>query len=229
MKKLSKTAISLILLLSLIPSYSQNRIGLINGLNFSNIAEQNRQYNFSTRTSFGIGLILEFPLSRSTSLQLEPMYIQKGGITTLQLVEEINIGADFILKSSFIELPVFFKTEFGYDVKPYILVGPVFSFLLNSDMVAEFAGLSLRQDVKNSTKDFDIGFGFGGGISIPLKKFTIVFETGYTFGFSNMYKGRSTAVPIIQDMDEIDIEYPELNYKNRGLRIMLGFTYPFGR
>ncbi|MFC1724161.1 porin family protein [candidate division KSB1 bacterium] len=229
MRKLSNTAVTLILLLTLIPSFGQNRIGIINGLHFTNVAEESKQFNFSSRTSFGIGLILEIPVGRRVSLQLEPMLLQKGGVTTLQIIEGFNIGADFILKSSFIEIPVFLKSEFGIDVKPYIIAGPVFSFLLSSDIVAEFAGLSLKQDVKNSTKGFDLGLGFGGGLSIPFKRFNFVIEGSYTLGLSKMYNGNIMAGPVLPDMDELDLEYPDIQYKNRGLKLMIGLTYPFGR
>ena len=133
-------------------SFAQNpntklQIGVIGGLNFSGadieIVEEGA--DVSNTTVFGIGGVFDWNLNQTFSLRLEPMYLQKGiGKSELDVQPDV----EWTLESSYLELPVFIKAEFGSAIRPYIMAGPSFGLLLTSDVRAELSGLTFKGDSK---------------------------------------------------------------------------------
>ena len=135
-------------------------------------------------------------------------------------------GIDFTFKSSFIEVPVLLKTEFGNTVRPYLLIGPTIGFLLNSSIEAEVLGFGLRCDMKDVTESINLGFTVGTGVRFPAGTWSLFIDGRYTFGLLDIYKkgtfeigaGPVTITETIIEEDQI--------MKTRGLQIMLGVTIP---
>jgi hypothetical protein len=214
-------------------SFAQNpaaklQLGIIGGMNFStaDVEVMEEGADISGTTVFGIGGVLDYSLNQTFSLRLEPMYLQKG-IGKSEL--DIEPGVEWSLESSYLELPIFFKAEFGNDIRPYIMAGPSFGLLLSSELRAEFAGITLKGDPKDATENIDVGAVFGGGINYPMDRFSVFLEGRYSYGFTNNIKGGTVNISggnITQDIEwdkETDI------IKNRGFQIMAGITFPLGR
>ncbi|MFQ5632067.1 MAG: outer membrane beta-barrel protein [bacterium] len=225
MKKLTFLFAALSALFFSMSASAQHRIGIIGGLNIAEfeVASPGASTEISNKTVFGLGGVVVLRLSDDFSLHLQPMYQQKGA-----LVADLDDNIEFPFTLAFLELPVFLKAEFGSTVKPYLMVGPTVGFLLSSDVEGDVEGIAFKGDLKDVTESIDLGLGFGAGVSYPLSTITLFVEGRYALGLSNMQKGGTfelTAGPIVE---EITWDKEEDAYKNRGLQIMAGATFPLG-
>jgi hypothetical protein len=225
MKRLITVLISLLIFCVNYPLNAQINAGITGSVNFSTFeAELGTGEKITGRTLYGIGGVLDFKLTNRLSIQVEPVYIQKGAKLTLQ-TEQSDLELTF--SSSFIEVPSFLKVKLGdSDVLPYILVGPTFGILINSDIDGESSGLKFSADVKKVTESFDIGLGFGAGVEYPVSTFSIFVESYYVLGLNNMQKGGTFEIssgPYSQDMTW---DKKENEYSNKGLRVLFGVKFP---
>jgi hypothetical protein len=207
---------------------SKLQLGLIGGLNLAgaDIKIDEEGADVSSTTVFGIGGVLDWNLNQTFSLRLEPMYLQKGiGKTEL----DIQPGIEWKLKSSYLELPVFIKAEFGSNIRPYIMAGPIFGLLLSSDLRAELSGMTFKGDSKSATENFDVSVAFGGGINYPMERFSIFLEGRYSYGLTNSIKGGTVVISSGNVTQGIEWDKETDMLKNRGFQIMAGVTFPLGK
>jgi len=212
-------------LLCNLPAGAQHRIGVVGGMNFADaeVEIERQSASVSSRTLFGLGGVVDVRLSKNFGLHLEPMYLQKGGAS-----KDIQPGVEFRLKSSYVELPVFFKAEFGKQLRPYLMAGPSVAFLLQADLEAELGGIVFKGDVKDATENLDFAAAFGAGVSYPLGRSAIFLEGRYSLGLTDNIKGGTfeiAAGPLVEELTWVK-ETDKL--KNRGFQIMAGVTYALG-
>ena len=212
--------ITFLLALLLITSgvFAQSRIGILGGLNFSDLKTSTET---KTRTLMGVGGMFEYSFNENFSLQTEPMYLLKGG----KKIGE-NGDPDITAKLSFVELPIFLKYTFGETIKPYAMTGPAFGLLLTSDIEGEIAGILFKGSIKDITHNFDLGWGFGAGVEIPVSVISVFVESRYTLGLVNLQKGGQFKVTgggltITGDMDKEDNRF-----KTRGIQVFVGMKVP---
>ena len=217
----------MILALSLALSLgAQIRMGVVGGVNFADL-ETIGESEVSTRTVFGIGAVFDFSLTRNFVLRLEPMYIQKGG--RLEEGEDVNSDPGGWVKSSFIEIPLFLKVTYGSRIRPYLMAGPTIGILLNSDLELDAYGLSFKGDMEEVTRRIDFGLGFGAGITIPIRFFSLFIEGRYTLGLSNLQRGGTFEVSAGPMAIPIEFDKEDDKYKNRGFQILAGIAFSLGR
>jgi len=225
MKRFICLLVALFALYMVLPTYAQQYyVGVVGGVNIAgmDLNDDGLDREISTRYLVGIGGVFGFSLGKNLFLQLEPMYLQKGGV-----MEQYAPSPDLFIKSSFLEVPLFLKITFGENIRPYILAGPTVGFLLDSEVKGEISGLTFKADLKNILKRIDFGIGLGAGVSFSLGKSSVFLEGRYTFGLSNINKGGTVEFESgsIAITDEIE-EHDELSTK--GFQIMIGFTFPIG-
>ena len=217
MKKITFLSTLILLILSM-PTFAQNRIGILGGLNSATLKADDGSV-YESRTFIGVGGVFDIHVGEKVVLRFEPMYLQKGALQT-------DSDPEGKVKSSYFEIPVFMKFEFGEDVKPYVIGGPTVGFLLSSNVELEISGATFSGDLKPVYKSLDIGFGLGAGIDYPVGNLSIFFETRYTFGLTDFNKGGTV------DMKWENVSQPAVvgdsNVKNKGLQVMFGITFPFG-
>jgi len=224
MKKLIYVSAALILLALTLPASPQRcSIGLVGGLNFSEM-ESNYDIELSGMTVYGIGGVVDISLSNNFILHIEPMYLQRG--SELGILEPF---IDFSLKSTFIEVPLFLKAEFGSSIRPYFYAGPTIGFLLSSDININILGLNLTYDVKDLTESINFGIGFGVGLRVPLSSCSIFVEGRYTVGLTDMLKMGSIGIELDYISEELEIGVESWKYTNRGVQLMCGISVPVGR
>lgn len=217
----------MILALSLALSLgAQIRMGVVGGVNFADL-ETIGESEVSTRTVFGIGAVFDFSLTRNFVLRLEPMYIQKGG--RVEEGEDVNSDPGGWVKSSFIEIPLFLKVTYGSRIRPYLMAGPTIGILLNSDLELDAYGLSFKGDMEEVTRRIDFGLGFGAGITIPIRFFSLFIEGRYTLGLSNLQRGGTFEVSAGPMAIPIEFDKEDDKYKNRGFQILAGIAFSLGR
>lgn len=214
MKKLSVFLVILLALCMLQPATAQMRLGVTGGLNLANLSvDPDEGVDISNRTAIGFGGILDFTLSESVMLHLEPMYLQKGA----KAEEE---GVSLEVKLAYLEVPAMLKFAFGTsDTKPYFMVGPTIGFNMSSKISVSgtFEGnsISLDQDVKDETKSIDFGLAFGAGLSMPAGVNSFFVEARYTLGLSNV-------------LDLSEAADTDATVKTKGIQIFAGITFPIG-
>lgn len=203
MKRKSVVFIAM-LVLAAIPATAQHRIGFIGGLNLANVSVDPEEtgIDYSNRTAFGGGGVLDLRLAENIALQLEPMFLQKG--------TKVSDGSDEVkVKLSYIEVPALLKFMLGQSsTRPYIMAGPSVGFRLSAKI-----SNGGEIDIKEVIKSTDFGLDFGAGISFPAGNNAIFVEGRYGLGLSNINDDR---------------EDPNTDVKNKGIQFMAGITFPLG-
>ncbi len=208
MKKMSVFFVLLLALCIVLPASAQVHLGVLGGLNLANLSvDPDEGVDFSSRTAFGFGGVLDYDLGEYIALHLEPMYLQKGTETT-------EDGVDVEFKLAYLELPLLFKYTFGTsDTKPYVMAGPTIGFNLSAKVKGSEGGVSAEIDIKDETKSIDFGLGFGAGVSLPMGNNSIFVEARYALGLTNIFD------------DPAD---PDTDVKTKGIQIFAGITFPLG-
>ena len=219
-------------------------VGVMGGLNFADLDSDIFDFagefvgDISRITVYGIGGVVDINLYRNIYLHLEPMYLQRGGVLETNLAPvipedvpfDISIpGIDLTFKSSYIEIPVLLKTEFGNNVRPYLLAGPTIGLLLSSSIEAEVFGIGIKCDMKDVTESVNFGFAFGTGLCVPFGTGSLFLEGRYTIGMIDLFKEGTLEIgggPI--EIQETIVEEDKV-VKTNGLQIMLGVTMPLSR
>jgi hypothetical protein len=224
MKKVVIVGAVLFLMFLAVTASAQVDVGIIGGLNFSDIkGEGTSEREISGHTVFGVGVLFDLGLMNHLSLCMEPMVIEKSAIG-----EEIDVNNPAIdLKLLFVELPIFIKYSFGKIVKPYFIAGPTLGYLLSSEMSTEMGGITFNADTKSITEKLDVGIGFGGGVSFPVGLFSIFLEGRYTLGLRNINKGGDVVVKAGPIVIPAHIEETD-RMKTRGLQVMAGIALSLG-
>ncbi len=127
---------------------------------------------------FGIGAVVDWPLTDQIDLHAEPMLLQKGGKI------ETSSGVA-IYKVNYLEIPLMLRYTIQHSASllPYAMAGPSIGLLSSAKLDIKDGG---EQDEKDNTKIFDFGLGIGGGVKIPRGNMTFFAETRYVLGLANI-------------------------------------------
>ena len=123
--------VMLVVLGLVIPSIGQDYyLGVTGGLNLAKmkITGDGEDQNVDGLTLSGVGGIVGLKFKENLSLQLRPLYLQKGG--TLKQDNEPDI--DFMM--SYLEVDVSLKISTGDKIRPYLIVGPSIGFLMSAEV-----------------------------------------------------------------------------------------------
>jgi hypothetical protein len=219
-----------ILLLTFMTLYSasaqQLYFGVLGGVNFADLNgkdKQGEELNVSTRSIPGIGGVIGLNLDQNFSFQLELMYLQKGGVLRREPSDAQGIKS----KMSFIEVPLFLKIQFGEQIRPYIMGGPMVGFLLSSKFESEIGGLLFKGDVQHITRKVDFSVGLGAGVNIPVGSSNIFLDGRYTLGLTNLNKGGNFEASAGDILTEGEVDR-SIEISTKGFQIMLGVAFPIG-
>lgn len=211
------------------PQANRFSIGIVGGLNFTNMhfpgSQDSDDQETTMLTGLGAGLVFDFRLSEHLFAHIEPMYLQKGC--------NIKEGSDPMnqpegkIKSAAIEIPVLIQYMFGSKIKPYIVAGPSIAYNLKSEVKFDLTGLSFIGDMKDVIESFDFGMSFGGGVQVPLGFGLLFLEGRYTHGLINQRKTGSVMLVSNGLEFELETDKNDDKYTNRGIQLMLGITFPF--
>jgi hypothetical protein len=228
MKKSLYIFVAVLIITLALPVHAQKTyVGVLGGVNFADLKinfvdNTITDYNVRSRTLFGVGGFFGIYLNEYLSIELEPMFVQKGGVFTQPSVPDMNI------KSNQLELPLILKAGIGENIRAYVIGGVFLSFVLDATLETELAGLSLEGDLTEILEKTEFGAIFGAGIGIPVWKGSAFLEGRYALGLTNLNKGGTidltngnllVAGPQTDPQDEI---------KTIGIQIMLGYQLPLG-
>ena len=227
MKKLFVAVVIIISLGMSLPSHAQKFYGgLMGGLNFADldIVGDGEEQEVGARTLYGFGVVFGVTLNDYMAIQVEPKYMQKGGT----LIHS-DSDPEFDIKAEYIEVPILIKASMGDRIRPYVLAGPTFGYLMSASVKGEVEemGLTFEADWKDVSKDFEMALTFGGGVSMQVGRGSIFLDGRYCLGLVNLNEGgtvefRAGDLVMTEEVREDD------EFSTKGFQIMLGYTLPLG-
>jgi hypothetical protein len=177
--KIKILLLSLALLISAGINAQEFHYGITAGLNFAVQSEIAEYYeNDNIRTGLHIGVFGNMVLKNNFSLQGEINYEQKGG------KEDGNIR-----KYDYISVPVLVKYSLGKSdqTKFNINAGSYAGYLINAETEVE----DVTTDIKDNSKDFELGAILGFRMKYPIANNNIVFDLFMGIGFTDFDKNNS--------------------------------------
>jgi len=224
MNKFNLSIVALLALFIALPAGAQVKFGVIGGVNLANLNGNDvdgTKIDFSGRTGFGVGGVLDVGLSENIALRFAPMYLQKGAEFT---DTDPDLGtATFAVKAGYLEVPVLLKIALGTSsIQPYLMAGPTIGFNLSSNLKFSATGINAEIDAKEITKSTDFDFAFGAGVSFPAGANSIFVEGRYALGLTDIAREGT-----LEFMGE-DIVSGDAEVKTRGFQIMGGISFPLG-
>ncbi|PKL77686.1 MAG: hypothetical protein CVV25_13950 [Ignavibacteriae bacterium HGW-Ignavibacteriae-4] len=192
-------------------AYSEVDFGVIAGVNSSSLRiEPAEDFDVEGRTTFGAGLFMNLQANDFLSLQITPMYLQKGG--------NAKVDYDFLdyteYRADYLEIPVLIRLNFdGGMIKPYLLAGPSLGFQLNSTYLD---GDGKEVDITNDTKNLDLSLVLGAGLEIEFDNLSLFGQLTYNHGLSNL----DNSDGILDFTDEI---------YTRSIGFYVGLSVPLGK
>ncbi len=163
----------------LLNGFSQVRLGIESGLNFSRakINSMNGDENTGTRSGMLLGGFFEFNTSDHFSIQSGIRYIQRGSTsdnTVVKITQQVN----------YVEFPVTCNVIINFNkYKPFLAAGfylsyHVFAKQKQSYMIGDY----YEYDVGDFYKSSDIGYIIGGGLNYEISKTFDLFGAFYYSG-----------------------------------------------
>lgn len=211
-------------------------VGIIGGINFSNINGTYNSDGYSTNTTKFIskqfGIILSYQLSEKLSLFSNPGYYEQG--FNYETAENSVGGATVKGKSKFkyIDVPLTLKIGMFKNQIFYFRAGAYLSFLLsakNNDTIyyptPGYEPRITENDLSDGMNKTVLGFVSGVGFDIPIQKhLKLLIDMSYRIDVSNAMKdaqskfGRNTSDYYYVYTDDV---------RNRSFSLSIGLTYHF--
>ncbi|MFD2571218.1 porin family protein [Spirosoma soli] len=228
MKRIVLAGIVTLGLMAAQTSFAQVQVGIRGGANwgFASKPEILDGLTSSLRPSAGPtgAIFLDVPLSEFVSFRPEVAYVQKGvmvreGFTFNAFNIPVTLGGKVAYQSHNVEVPLLFKFNMtNGSVQPYVILGPAVNYAVDGRVRTRGTGFL-------STKPFDVDVNYGGmlsrwdvsavgglGLSMDAGVGKLFIEGRYTHGFT-----RQIQIPVIN-----------INARNQGVAVSLGYSFPIG-
>ena len=160
------------------------------------------------RFVLNFGAFVEYWASRSFGFQGDLLYNKKGAKWNQSMsAGGYSASVDLIWSFDYLSIPIYGKAAFGNKTRLYLLFGPEFSFLLSAKQKVELSSnissamnISDESDVKDSMKSFELAFGFGLGIEIPVSQSLIMFiDSRSSVSLTGIFKEVPTGYATVSD------------------------------
>lgn len=133
----------------------------------------------SSRIGFKFGAMAEMGFIPMFALQIEPMYVQKGGKLSLP-------GQEITNKLTYLDIPILLKLKLPVPgpVTPYAFAGPSIGILLSAS--SETGGQDT--DIKDQLSSTDFGLDFGAGVAFDVAPLvSLMLDARYSLGLSDIF------------------------------------------
>ena len=228
MKNEKITALAILFLLFALSStaFSQLTFGIRGGINLANVNMKENDFiegEFSSRFGLNIGGVVEYGIN-GLAIQTGVSYSQQGGkykevVNGVDYRSEENVDA----KGNYLTVPVLAKytKPLNHAMSVYGVVGPYISFLLSgkAEGTVKFDtmldDITIDEDIKDYTKNTDMGLVFGIGMQKALKKCSLFMDARIRFGLINAL-----------DTDKDNwLSNSDLSFKNNVISIVAGILF----
>jgi hypothetical protein len=185
MKNFTRIVLVIILIVSFTDIYAQIRSGYMIGLNLSSMIYTDKGEKIVPETWAGIhfGGLFEIPVAGGFTIQPGALFSAKS------TGYEIDSG-QYSIGPIFIEIPIRAVYSFGSEkFKVCFFAGPYFALGIDGLMISPSNTKSMQfgSGYNHDMKPFDMGFNFGGGVSIH----GLLITAQYGYGMINLAPVRS--------------------------------------
>lgn len=229
MKRIVLAGVIALFTLAIIPStFAQVQVGLRGGANWGFASKPDFMGSLLPDLYPTVGptgaIFLDIPLSDRVSFRPEFAYVQKGvaikeGVDLNLGGFNLPIGATIAYQSQHLEIPLLAKINLTDGaVQPYLIVGPSVSYAVDGRIRTRASALFTTQpydiDVNygGTLSRWDVGAVGGLGLAMDAGPGKFFFEGRYTQGFT-----RQIQVPVVN-----------VNVRNRGVALSIGYSFPIG-
>ena len=222
------SVIAFVGLLTTQTSFAQVQVGIRGGANAGFASRPDFLGSLTPTLHPTIGptaaIFLDIPLSDRISFRPEFAYVQKGvavkeGFDLNLGGFNLPLGATIAYQSQNLEIPLLVKFNLSEGpVQPYLIAGPSVSYALDGR-------IRTRASALITTKPYDVDVNYGGmlnrwdigavgglGLAMDAGAGKFFIEGRYTQGFT-----RQIQVPVVN-----------VNVRNRGVAVSLGYSFPLG-
>ena len=171
--------------LTTVPALGQGiSVGFRGGLNSATI-RASEDVDLRSRTTFHLGGIVSIGIQETFALQIEAVLSEKG----------FAFGERVTFEVSYFQIPILAKvivpTPPTSPVTPHFFAGPNLGFQVSCNVTVESDGVSTSGGCHDgrgtdTTKGFDFGLLFGGGISIRKGPVAFLVDVAFDFGVFNI-------------------------------------------
>jgi hypothetical protein len=150
------------------------------GLNMANASvDPDDGIDKAFKLCFGAGLLAEFGVTKPWSLQVEPMFLQRGVKADVEVLPGATVES--IIKLNYLEIPILAKAKFGaIKSHAYVIAGPSLGILLSAK--GEVDGD--ETDIKDETESFSLSGEIGAGGGFQLAQYVYLqADARYSYGF----------------------------------------------
>jgi Outer membrane protein beta-barrel domain len=196
-----------------------------------------KKYSPAFGPSFGF--LIDFPLNKKTSFKTGFSFERKGyslndsSSSFFEYLKNPNLiyNVDSRVQIDYAIIPVLLSTRAGKSDRIFLSTGPWLGLKLNArnvgvayDETRSGSGYTLREtviydDLEKLIKNYDLGWIFGFGASLPVvKNYKVDLSVQYSIGFRDVYNNPGTGTS--------QSEYPTHSIKNRTISLLLGFMIP---
>ncbi len=156
-------------------------LGVIGGINNTTLKfEPEDNFDMEGRNGAAFGLFMNLQTNEFLSLQITPMWVQKGG--------EARFDSDLLdyaeYKANYFEIPVLARINFDAGmIKPYLIIGPSVGFQLDAEYVADDGSTT---DISDQTENMDFSLMGGAGLELEFDGLSLFGQFTYTHGLSDL-------------------------------------------
>jgi hypothetical protein len=217
--------ICLVVIISLtlaISATAQIELGVFAGPNFANLSGEDadsEEIDFTGRTLFKAGVLLEIPIAQNAALSIQPSFLQRGADFDTDGFPSGTISYTL----SYLEIPVHLKYYLtSNEFRPYLIIGPSLGFEL--DAVADFSTTGFDGEfsgVDALTEDTNLSIDIGLGFSYCVSSVYLFIEGYYSPGTMDIYKPGTVELPGVGEL-----EVGEADIKSIDIQIIAGIQLP---
>lgn len=171
---------------------------------------QNYTGELSPIVSGNAAVFLKVPIAGGLSFRPEVSFTQNGaGITANELLDLVGVNlplsGSLRQRMTYLQAPLLLQYEFGgkqAPVKPYLVIGPTFSYLADGKVVSRadlilFRSRPLRTNIGLGVFNrFEVGATAGAGLNFDLGQVQMMLEARYDRGFTPVYDTPVVRVPV---------------------------------
>jgi len=217
MKIVKAFILGLFLLLLVQPAAAQFNLGVMGGINKSNLSgDAPSKAKYTSRNGFAGGVFVDVNIARDVFLSFQPMFMQKGTTIAVDVPGERDPKDSLDVNLNYISLPLMVKVISG-NGKTYVTGGLDVGFRQNATVKPVNSGS--EQDIQEFIQQLDIAVNFGLGIMIPVGTPKLLFELRYVQGLMDISNIKT------------DPEGKSLppQFKTGGFQFFTGLMIPLGK
>lgn len=158
------------------------------------------------KLGFAAGLYMEKPFSDLISLQIEGLFVQKGG------EDEDDFFGDESVTLSYVDVPILIRVNIplSENVQPYLYGGGYLGYLIDAS--------SNDEDISEFLEDINYGAAFGAGLSFGR----LSLDIRYDLGLANIYDDSE-----LGDLGEFEefFEGSSIEASTSGLMLTAGISF----